>query len=461
MQAEAAAESESERFGPFRTLSVLGVGGMGLVYRAVDERTGAIVALKTVTKHREFDLVGLRREIHALQKVDHPGVVRILDAGVRDGVPWYAMPLLVGETLSSFARSLRAPRQGMSEVRTTRVDSLSEVMVPLLEAPDEPREQPLAAFGRLDEILTVARRLAATLAFLHGEGIVHRDLTPANVFIVDGEHPRLLDFGLFRRFAGDEGRESIDDPFGFSGGTVGYMAPEQSRGDFADARADLYALGVILYELVTGRLPASKAVLPPTLLVIDLPRGIDQMIMRLLAADPAERFGHATELIPILAAHGAKPAPWESEIEPRGYLYRPRMVGRQRALAAIDERVAQALERRGSCVLIAGESGIGKTYLAMHAARAAAGYGVEVLASSCGAPGGSEMPALHPFRAILQAVADRCVGNPALSETLLADHGRVLATIEPRLATLPWVEKSPALPTVSAEVGQRRLFEAL
>src|SRR4051794_20752176 len=121
VRAERAERIDNDRFGPYRALSVLGVGGMGLVYRAVHEATGQVVALKTITKHREFDLIGLRREIHALQKVDHPGVVRIHDAGVHDGVPWYTMPLLLGETLSSFARRLRAPSQGTSEVRTTRV----------------------------------------------------------------------------------------------------------------------------------------------------------------------------------------------------------------------------------------------------------------------------------------------------------------------------------------------------
>lgn len=429
------AAAEPERFGRFRVLSVLATGGMGVVHRAVDERDGAGVALKTLSPRRapsEFDLGGLRREILALQRLDHPGVVRIVAAGVRDGVPWYAMPLLEGQTLAAFGRALRSG-----------ADS---------SLPD-------AAFGRLGDVLTLARRLAATLAFLHGEGIVHRDLTPANVFVEAGEHPRLLDFGLFRRFAGDEGRESLDD-YSHGGGTAGYMAPEQARGELADARADLYALGVILYELVTGRAPGAPSVAPSTW-VRGLPHAIDAMIVRLLAVDPADRFGHASELVPILAAHGARAADWEARFAPRDYLYRPRLIGRQSALAAIDDRVGDALERRGGVVLIAGESGVGKTYLAMHAARLAASYGVEVLSSSCGAKDSEPSAALQPFRAILHAVADRCVADPSLAPTLLGAHGRVLAGIEPRLAELPLVASSPRLPPVSAEVAQRRLFAAL
>ncbi len=184
-----------ERFGPFRVASVLARGGMGVVYRATHELSGERIAVKTVTQHRAFDLVGLRREIHALQRVDHPGVVRIIASGVRDGIPWYAMPLLEGETLFSFARALRLPRAERSEVPTTRMDAGASATQPFvsphLETPDDFASQTApAAFGRLPEVLTIARRLCATLAFVgEREGLAEAatalgDLTAAEGHLV-------------------------------------------------------------------------------------------------------------------------------------------------------------------------------------------------------------------------------------------------------------------------------------
>jgi len=212
-----------ERFGPFEIVRGRGVriGGMSVVREARDTRTGELVAVKQVRGVEPAAVGALRQEIHALGRFRHPGVVRIIEQGTgADGLPWYAMELIEGETLA--ARIGRLP----------------------------PRAA--ATFADVLPDLQIVRDLCQTLAFLHGEELVHRDLKPANVLIRPNGVPVLVDFGLASRRL-DAGRELLE---GFRGaaGTPGFVAPEQQDGDLVDARADLFALGRILYQILTGTL---------------------------------------------------------------------------------------------------------------------------------------------------------------------------------------------------------------
>jgi serine/threonine protein kinase len=264
-----------QRLGRYRVVAPLGEGGMGVVFRGEDTETGEPVALKTVRVPYGSVLAGLRCEIHALTRVRHPGVVRIVDEGVEEGLPWYAMELLEGRTLEGYLRALWRPKETGNTLAATLPGTPSTAPVaktagrldlaittpaqavtgpadePAITAASSPRP---AAAGRLGEALALVRRLCGPLAFLHGTGIVHRDLKPANVFIRDDDSPVLMDFGLVSRAEGAVGREVIEVA-GEVAGTAAYISPEQIDGRLVDARTDLYALGCILYEIVTGSHP--------------------------------------------------------------------------------------------------------------------------------------------------------------------------------------------------------------
>jgi len=495
------ASDTPERVGPYRIIEVLGHGGMGVVFRACHETRNETVALKTVLTPREYDVSGMRREIHALRGLVHPGVVRIVDEGIDAGVPWYAMELLEGKTLASYnGRLWRTRARPISDVQLTRIANQRQRRLDELSEPgaDTRRDTTTheiewqrteVACGQLGFALTVARRLCTTLAYVHGEGVVHRDLKAANVVLAEGDVPKIVDFGLVWRFPGATGREVLDDVAGSVAGTAGYMAPEQVRGEMVDARADLYSLGCVIYELLTGRLPfgGENAVeirenhlksepIPPSLLVDGVPTALDDLVLKLLAKRPERRFGHADEVARVLASLGADASPWEATIRPKSYVYRPDIVGREEPLEIIDDHVNRTLRLQGGVVLISGESGIGKTYLAMAAARDAAACGVGVVPSACIPLGATETTTrdvrdqpralpndalLHPFRRVLLALVDRCLDSPDLANTLLGERAKVLAACEPSLATLPGLASHPEPEELPAQASRQRLLKAL
>jgi TolB-like protein/Tfp pilus assembly protein PilF len=262
---------EPETIGPYRITGVLGRGGMGVVYRAEDERLGRKVALKTLGDLKSKELRDrLWREARAAASLNHPGICHVYGVEERGDELWVAMEFLEGESLQA---RLERERMGIEEA----VSTCLEVLEPL--------------------------------GFLHGRGLVHRDLKPSNIFLTE-VGAKLLDFGLARPVDGSEDMQLTQT--GAILGTPHYMPPEQWRAEEVGPRSDLFSCGAVLYEMLSGRhaFPGSNPIQvfhacaheqPAPLggtLGID---AIDRVIRRAVAKDPAERPGSAGEMSEALA----------------------------------------------------------------------------------------------------------------------------------------------------------------
>ncbi|MBL8621627.1 MAG: protein kinase [Myxococcales bacterium] len=474
--------------GGFEIVGPLGRGGMGVVYRARDPRTGRGVALKTVTWAGEGALAALRREILALSAIRHPGVVAIVAEGIASDRPWYAMELIEGRSLRAVLAAHWRGAAGSAPIVLATDATLAPRPAgdgPAVDAADDgdaadelpppsPDAPPIADLARWLEPFA---RLCAPLAQIHAAGIVHRDLSPDNVIVRPDGAPVLVDFGLASAFRRG-GREALSIG-GTIVGTTHYMAPEQVRGEVVDARADLYALGCMIYEAVTGRPPFAGASphavlahhlydqpLPPSAHDPALPAWLDGLVLALLAKAPRDRIGYAQDVAAILAEHGVA-----VDVPARGhpYVYRARLIGRDDLLARFEPVLAGLHDGHGAVVDLAGASGVGKTRLAVELATRAAAEGVRVIAAECVAVATdrsgrhqARTAPLAPLRPLLQAVADRCVEQgPATTARLLGDRAAVLAAYAASIRHLPGVASLPPPPLLSVEGTRARLFHAL
>jgi eukaryotic-like serine/threonine-protein kinase len=327
-------------FGPFRLERQVGRGGLGAVFRAVDSRSGATVALKMLPPGADpLGITRLRREFAALRSLSHPNIVRVLDVGDEDGIPWLSMEFVEGLSLRDWLSVAGdpvplepEPLEGASEgvdldvlfdepdsgvfLATARARRLMlSTGVEAMLSPEEQAEQNRQE--RLTALCESTAQLCDGLSFIHARGLVHRDLKPSNILVTPAHRAILVDFGLVMRLHEDR----ATDP-GRAVGTYRYMAPEQARGEAVDLRADLYSLGATLYELLAARPPfteqnqlqlleavVSRRPTPVAEINPGAPRALSELCDRLLAKRPGDRPDDASEVASILRSVAARLSP--------------------------------------------------------------------------------------------------------------------------------------------------------
>jgi eukaryotic-like serine/threonine-protein kinase len=237
--------------------SLIGQGGMGAVYRAYQVDLDRAVAVKILPEELAGDptfVERFRREARALARIDHPNIVRVFGSGVSDGLCYIVMELVEGVTLR--------------------------------EAISQKTVDPAAA-------LRIVPQICGALEFAHSSGVVHRDIKPENILLGEGGKVKVADFGLAKLSSMDPGNTALTLT-GSPMGTLRYMAPEQFDGADVDHRTDIYALGVVFYELLTGRVPMGHFPPPSETPGVD-PR-IDAVVMRTLQREPSERYQAVSEV---------------------------------------------------------------------------------------------------------------------------------------------------------------------
>jgi predicted ATPase len=422
----------------------LGRGGMGVVYRAHDTLLGRDVAVKVLsaTALGTEGRAQLLREARNAAVLNHPNVVTIYDVGEADGapsdegVPFIVMELVAGPSLY---------------------------------------EQPPT---NLEGILAIMRQICAALEHAHANGIIHRDLKPENVLLSHGPlaeagspartgpqtgasvTAKLVDFGLARSVTSRLTSE------GAIVGTAFYLAPELALGQAYDGRADLYALGVMLYELTTGVLPfrgddplavitqhLHSPVVPPRAKKAEIPPALDALIVRLLSKAPEDRPSSAASVLQSLRApdildREAAPARELSVLE---RIERGRLVGRERELAQTRALWQKAVSGEGQTLLVSGEPGIGKTRLVRELATQVRVSGGQALEGECYAEG---IGPYAPFAQILRRAFDNGAEDGfGLPDFVLADLLILSPALRLRYPDLP------SNPPLDPKAEQLRLFE--
>ena len=450
----------------------LGAGGMGVVYRALDRERNQVVALKTLRDVEARALVRFKNEFRSLADVAHPNLVALYElVSVADRL-LITMELVEGKSFLHHVRNDRRAEPAAPEQAATSELPRSEVTAPGKRAPSsEPRvpvrERPLGAVEALDvpRLRSALVQLASGVHALHERGMLHCDLKPSNVLVTRDGRLKILDFGLVTELARERTRTS---DAGLAG-TVAYMSPEQGAQLPLSPASDWYAVGVMLYEALTGTLPFSG---PPTQVLVDkqqhepappsarvprLPGDLDALCVELLRREPAARPSGRD----ILSRLGGDPGPAPPPASRTSSHGAARLIGRERHLAALDEALGTARKGRTVVRFVHGESGMGKTSLMRRFLDDADESGALVLSGRCFE---SESVPYKALDSLMDALGQYLVRLDRIeAEGLMPRDVHALARLFPVLRQVEAVAAAPrrSAQTADPHEHRRRAFGAL
>jgi predicted secreted acid phosphatase len=323
------ADSFPEKLGKYRIIAEVGRGGFAAVYKTVDTTLKRTVALKCLAPHLLWDptfVQRFQREAEVAANLDHRNIVTIYEVGQIEGVYFIAMQFLEGRTLSQILKA----------------------------------EGPLP----VSRVQAVIEQIGSALNYAHARGFVHRDIKPSNIIVADDGRATLTDFGLVKAGEGTQLTAS-----GMVFGTPEYMSPEQAEGKVLDTRSDIYSLGVVLFEMLSGQAPfladTTPAVMykhvhtPPPLekLPSNLPQGVVAVVEKTLAKDPTDRYQSAGQMVEALRKAAAE-APVPAEVAPSPLLpkeeamplWQKVLEGTRTLGALVAQRVSEWVQTLGALV---------------------------------------------------------------------------------------------------------------
>lgn len=419
--------------GRYEVQYLLGEGGQKQVYLARDTRLhrDVVIALVRTGGLDPKRVTGLLREAQAMARLgDHPNIVTVYDIGEECGQPFIVSQYVEGGSVAELLK--RMPEHRLP----------------------------------IERVIDVGSQVCSALANTHGNGIIHRDLKPANVWLTRDGTAKLGDFGLAL------GRDlSCVTGEGLLVGTAAYIAPERVMGRQADARSDLYSLGVMLYEMTTGRVPfpgdsvagiisqhLNTVPVAPSWHNGGISEVMDRLILRLLAKAPDDRLQNASEVRDVLTTIALARPPQQTisrDLTSLARLAGNVFVGRENELARAREMLNEAGAGSGSLLLISGEPGSGKTRLADQFAVYASLFGFQSIASRCYE--GEGAPPFWPWVQIVRAFAQE--QDPADLAAMMGPGAADIAQVVPELhERIPNLAPAASLPP---EQARFRFFDSM
>ncbi|HEY41971.1 MAG TPA: protein kinase [Dehalococcoidia bacterium] len=408
--------------GRYHVKKLLGEGGKKKVYLAHDntlDRDVAFALIKT-EKLDEEARTRITREAQAMGRLgDHPNIVTVYDFGDHEGQPYIVLPLMSGGDVEGL------------------IEKASEHRLPLEQA------------------IGITKSVCQGLEFAHAKGIIHRDLKPGNVWLSTDGTAKIGDFGL--AVAVDLSRLTQE---GMMVGTVSYMPPEQAMGGKITPKADLYSLGAMLYEMVTGRPPfigddsvaiigqhINTSVVSPTWHRADLPPGLEVLILQLLEKDPDKRPDSAGDILKALESiEQGKVTESVSQVAaaPESPLYRRVFVGREPEQKQLQAAFDGAMSGQGALMMVVGEPGIGKTALCEQLSTYVTLRGGKTLVGHCYEEGSLSLPYLAFVEAMRSYVMTRETRDLRKElGTGAADVARIVSEVREKLKVEPKPSESP------------------